>query len=150
MKVPSAAVVAVSVLIGFFPAPEMVRVLMIAMTLMPDASHCEALAGLAGLLADVPFARASTPEGQISADVDTQVDAWPSRMSSQMGGAALVYVHTMQLQAREKDLRSIFDDAPCAAVGSVEEQRQFKTQWFESLRDATFFSRPSASGSAGS
>jgi len=32
--------------------------LMIAMTLMPDASYCEALARLAGLLADVPFARA--------------------------------------------------------------------------------------------
>jgi Insertion element 4 transposase N-terminal/Transposase DDE domain len=31
--------------------------LMIAMTLMPDASYCEALARLAGLLADVPFAR---------------------------------------------------------------------------------------------
>ena len=30
--------------------------LMIAMTLMPDASYCEALARLAGLLADVPFA----------------------------------------------------------------------------------------------
>jgi hypothetical protein len=28
---------------------------MIAMTLMPDASCCEALARLAGLLADVPF-----------------------------------------------------------------------------------------------
>ena len=32
--------------------------LMIAMTLMPDASYCEALARLASLLADVPFARA--------------------------------------------------------------------------------------------
>ena len=30
--------------------------LMIAMALMPDASYCEALARLAGLLADVPFA----------------------------------------------------------------------------------------------
>jgi hypothetical protein len=30
--------------------------LMVAMTLMPDASYCEALARLAGLLADVPFA----------------------------------------------------------------------------------------------
>ena len=29
--------------------------LMIAMALMPDASYCEALARLAGLLADVPF-----------------------------------------------------------------------------------------------
>jgi hypothetical protein len=31
--------------------------LMLAMGLMPDASYCEALARLAGLLADVPFAR---------------------------------------------------------------------------------------------
>jgi hypothetical protein len=31
--------------------------LMIAMTLMPDASYCEALSRLAGLLADVPFTR---------------------------------------------------------------------------------------------
>ena len=31
--------------------------LMIAMSLMPDASYCEALSRLAGLLADVPFAR---------------------------------------------------------------------------------------------
>ncbi|MGI0088688.1 MAG: transposase domain-containing protein [Nitrosotalea sp.] len=31
--------------------------LMIAMTLMPDGSYCESLARLAGLLADVPFAR---------------------------------------------------------------------------------------------
>jgi hypothetical protein len=31
--------------------------LMIAMTLMPDASYCEALARLAGLLADIPLAR---------------------------------------------------------------------------------------------
>jgi Insertion element 4 transposase N-terminal len=31
--------------------------LMIAMTLMPDASYCEALSRLAGLLADIPFRR---------------------------------------------------------------------------------------------
>lgn len=31
--------------------------LMIAMTLMPDASYCEVLSRLAGLLADIPFAR---------------------------------------------------------------------------------------------
>ena len=31
--------------------------LMIAMTLTPDASYCESLARLAGLLADIPFAR---------------------------------------------------------------------------------------------
>jgi hypothetical protein len=38
--------------IMFYP---LVIRLMIAMTLMPDASYCEALARLAGLLADIPF-----------------------------------------------------------------------------------------------
>jgi hypothetical protein len=38
--------------------------LMIAMTLMPDASYCEALARLAGLLADIPFAREWRPHGE--------------------------------------------------------------------------------------
>ena len=36
--------------------PLVIRMMM-AMTLMPDGSYCEALARLAGLLADVPFAR---------------------------------------------------------------------------------------------
>jgi hypothetical protein len=40
--------------------------LMIAMTLMPDGSYCEALARLAGLLADVPFAREwHVPTGKV-------------------------------------------------------------------------------------
>ena len=37
MKVPSAAVVAVSVSIGFFPAPEMVRVIV---TFAPGSAAC--------------------------------------------------------------------------------------------------------------
>jgi hypothetical protein len=41
--------------------------LMIAMALMPDASCCQALARLAGLLADVPFALAwQCPRGRWS------------------------------------------------------------------------------------
>jgi len=43
--------------------------LMIAMTLMPDASYCEALARLAGLLADVPFALEwHVPTGKVVTD----------------------------------------------------------------------------------
>jgi hypothetical protein len=64
-----------------------------------------------------------------------RIDAWPSRMSSQMGGSLLVYVHTMGVQAREKDRRSIFDDAHCDLIGTVEDQRQFRTRWLESLRN---------------
>jgi hypothetical protein len=58
---------------GRLPVPQRKRLmsfplvirLMIAMTLMPDASYCEALRRLAGLLARVPFARewhVSTPK----------------------------------------------------------------------------------------
>jgi Insertion element 4 transposase N-terminal len=40
--------------------------LMIAMALMPDASYCEALARLAGLLADIPFTRGwHVPTGKV-------------------------------------------------------------------------------------
>ena len=43
--------------------------LMIAMTLTPDASYCEALARLAGLLADIPFALEwHVPTGKVITD----------------------------------------------------------------------------------
>jgi hypothetical protein len=43
--------------------------LMIAMTLMPDASCCQALARLAGLLADIPFTREwHVPTGKVITD----------------------------------------------------------------------------------
>jgi len=66
--------------------------------------------------------------------VGARRDAWPSGMSSDMGGAALVYVHTLGRPVDGDDLRPIFDDAPCELVGSVEEQREFRTQYQESLR----------------
>jgi hypothetical protein len=64
-----------------------------------------------------------------------RTNAWPSRMSSQMGGARMVYILSLGRQARHSDLRFIFDDAPCETVGSVEEQRAFSERWLESLRD---------------
>lgn len=66
-----------------------------------------------------------------------RTDAWPSRMSSQMGGAALVYVHVLGQPSRDDDLRPIFDDAPCEAVGSIEEQGEFRRRWLESLGNGT-------------
>jgi hypothetical protein len=61
-------------------------------------------------------------------------DAWPSGMSSDMGGAWLIYVHTLGRQAGEHDLRPIFDDAPCDKVGSRAEQQEFMEKWRASLR----------------
>jgi hypothetical protein len=57
--------VAVALAAGRLPRPVRRRImsyplvirLMIAMALMPDASYCEALSRLAGLLADIPFTR---------------------------------------------------------------------------------------------
>jgi hypothetical protein len=66
--------------------------------------------------------------------VGARKDAWPSGMSSDMGGATLVYIHTLGRQATGEDLRPIFDDAPCELIGSVEEQRQFRAQWLGSFR----------------
>jgi hypothetical protein len=54
-------------------------------------------------------------------------------MTSQMGGAALVYIHRMGSPARHADLCPIFDDAPCDVIGLVEEQKQFMETWLESL-----------------
>jgi hypothetical protein len=55
--------------------------LMLAMTLMPGASYCEALARLAGLLADVPFALAwHVPTGKVITDWRRPVPApWRAR-----------------------------------------------------------------------
>jgi hypothetical protein len=66
--------------------------------------------------------------------VGARRDAWPSAMSSDMGGAALVYVHRLGRQADGGDLQPIFADAPCDCVGSIEEQREFMAQWRTSLR----------------
>jgi hypothetical protein len=43
--------------------------------------------------------------------------------------------------AREKDLRPIFDDARRDVTVTVAEQRQFRTQWFESLGKQRDFPR---------
>ena len=66
--------------------------------------------------------------------VGARRDAWPSGMSSDMVGAALVYVHRLGHPADGGDLQPIFADAPCDSVGSIEEQRESMEQWRKSLR----------------
>jgi hypothetical protein len=60
-------------------------------------------------------------------------DAWPSGMSGDMGGAALVYIHRIGRQPSYEDLVSIFSDASCEMIGSVDEQSEFVEQWEKSL-----------------
>jgi hypothetical protein len=101
---------------------------------LPGADPIEESAGdlFACLLA---VRRAASEIGWRVCVAGARTDAWPSRMSSQMGGAALVYVHALGRPARNEDLHPVFDDAPCEAVGSVEEQSEFRRRWLESLRD---------------
>ena len=56
----------------------MVTRLLVAMALMPDASYCQTLARLAGLLADIPFAR----EWHVPAE--KVVTAWPVLVSADL------------------------------------------------------------------
>jgi hypothetical protein len=105
---------------------------------IPDADPLEASADdLFGCLTVIRLEAARS--GWRVCVVGARTDAWPSRMSSQMGGAALVYVHSVGRQARDEDLYPIFDDAPCDAIGSVEEQGRFRRGWLESLKNGTSF-----------
>jgi hypothetical protein len=58
-------------------------------------------------------------------------DVWPSGMSREMGGGRKAYV--MQLGKPATELVDIFDYAEPAAVGTVQQQREFVEAWFASL-----------------
>jgi len=59
-------------------APPLVIRLVIAMALMPDASYCEVLARLAGLIADIPFALDwHVPTEEVVPDWQPAVGPWP-------------------------------------------------------------------------
>jgi hypothetical protein len=63
----------------------------------------------------------------------SRIDAYPSRMSRDMGGAKKVYLLTMGQQGRLEDLVDIFDEAPAERIGTVEEQKAFYRKWLDSL-----------------
>lgn len=64
----------------------------------------------------------------------SRVDAYPSRMARDMGGAASLYLLTKGEQARIDNLVAIFDEAPVETIGTVEDQRSYYSDWLSSLR----------------
>jgi hypothetical protein len=63
-------------------------------------------------------------------------DAYPSRMSREMGGGFRIYVETMGQPSRQEDLVRLFDEAPLDKIGSVEEQLNSHRAWIRSLSGA--------------
>ncbi|MEA5115910.1 MAG: hypothetical protein VB050_17990 [Geobacteraceae bacterium] len=63
----------------------------------------------------------------------SRIDAYPSRMSRDMGGARKVYLLRMGQQGRLEDLVELFDEAPADKIGTVEEQKAFYRKWLDSL-----------------
>lgn len=64
----------------------------------------------------------------------SRIDAYPSRMSRDMGGARKVYLLKLGQQGRLEDLVDIFDEAPVETIGTVSEQNRFYNKWLDSLQ----------------
>ncbi|QEO95659.1 hypothetical protein [Xanthomonas oryzae] len=60
-------------------------------------------------------------------------DAYPSRMTLQMGGGRKIYLLHSGRQANREDLVDIFDAAPIEHVCGVDEQRAAYEAWVRSL-----------------
>lgn len=62
-----------------------------------------------------------------------RTDAYPSRMSRQMGEGGKLYVFKSGMQAQREDLVTIFGPAEFQQVGTVAEQRVAYDAWLRSL-----------------
>lgn len=62
-------------------------------------------------------------------------NVFPSGMSRGMGGGLRAYAAKMGEPARQSDLVDIFDYASPEIIGSVEDQKQFRDEWADSLRN---------------
>ena len=60
-------------------------------------------------------------------------NAYPSRMSRQVGGGRKLYLFKNGIQARREDLVDIFEPAEYEQVGTVAEQRVAYEAWLRSL-----------------
>ncbi|MDG3007307.1 hypothetical protein [Paludisphaera mucosa] len=62
-----------------------------------------------------------------------RIDAWPSSMARQMGGARKLYVTRIGSRAVFEDLVPIFGETTADKLGTVKEQADYHKQWLESL-----------------
>lgn len=63
-----------------------------------------------------------------------RTDAYPSRMSREMGSGRMVYILRTGMPASRADLVDMFEPADSMLVGSVDEQRKRYEEWVRSLR----------------
>ncbi len=63
-----------------------------------------------------------------------RIDAYPSRMSRQMGKGGKLYVFKIGMPAQRDDLVNIFDPTEFQRVGTVAAQRVAYDEWLSSLR----------------
>jgi hypothetical protein len=61
-------------------------------------------------------------------------DVYPSRMSREMGGGIMGYVHQLNKHPTNDDLVNIFDYAEPNILVSVDEQKKFHRLWLDSLK----------------
>jgi len=61
-------------------------------------------------------------------------DAYPSRMTLQMGGGRKIYILSSGLQTSDEDLVDVLGMATIDQVGTVEEQRICYENWLRSLK----------------
>jgi hypothetical protein len=61
-------------------------------------------------------------------------DVYPSRMSREMGGGIMGYIHQIAKHPTDKDLVNIFEYAESNMVVSVDEQKEFYHLWLNSLK----------------
>jgi hypothetical protein len=64
-----------------------------------------------------------------------RVDVVTSGMSRQMGGGRKAYIVSLGSPARRKNIVDIFDYAEPNLIGSVDQQKQFYSEWVSSLND---------------
>lgn len=60
-------------------------------------------------------------------------DVYPSRMSRQMSKGLKAYVLTLGKQAKQNDIVDIFGKAEREKIGTVQQQREYYTNWLNSL-----------------
>jgi hypothetical protein len=63
-----------------------------------------------------------------------RIDAYPSRLNREMGGAQKVQIRVMGRAAMKSDQVGIFDPAPIDSIGSVDQQNGYYREWLNSLR----------------
>jgi len=64
-----------------------------------------------------------------------RVDVYPSGMSRDMSNGRLAYITTLGESTTKNNIIDIFDETNQTNVGTVEQQKEFRTQWINSIKN---------------